>query len=219
LIAIAHPKFREWLITEAKERSLIYKDQAFISGAKGEYPAELETYRTAHSGLNLLLRPVKLSDEHLLKDFFYSLSNDSMYRRFVSTRTDMHHERLQPFVVIDYTKEMVILAVLQHEEKEAIVGMAQYLIDDVTHTAEVAFVVRDDYQGKGIGQELLTYVTYLARKKGLLGFIAAVLTENQRMLQLFEKMGFIIEKRVDSGMYELKMTFRDRRKSPTIRDR
>jgi acyl-CoA hydrolase/GNAT superfamily N-acetyltransferase len=209
LIAIAHPKFREWLIEEAKERHFIYKDQAFIPGVQGEYPAELEAYKTTRTGLRLLLRPVKLSDEPLLKDFFYSLSNASMYRRFISMRKDMHHDRLQPFVVIDYTREMVILAVLQQEEKEMIVGMAQYLIDESSHTAEAAFVVRDDHQGKGIGQELLTYITYLARKQGLLGFTAAVLMENRQMLQLFEKMGFIIEKRAEGGMYELKMSFRD----------
>ncbi len=209
LIAIAHPKFREQLIEQAKERNLIYRDQAFIPGTHGVYPAELETYKTTRTGLNLLLRPVKLSDEPLLKDFFYSLSNDSMYRRFISTRVDMHHDRLQPFVVIDYTKEMVILAVLEQEEKELIVGMAQYLIDEHAHTAEVAFVVRDDYQGKGIGAVLLSYVTYLAKKSGLLGFTAAVLTENRQMLQLFEKMGFNIEKRNDGGVYELKMSFRE----------
>jgi acyl-CoA hydrolase/GNAT superfamily N-acetyltransferase len=209
LIAIAHPKFRQWLIEEAKGQRLIYRDQAFIPGVQGEYPPELEAFKTTRTGLSLLLRPVKLSDEHLLKDFFYSLSDDSMYRRFISQRKDMHHERLQPFVVIDYTKEMVILAVFQEDEKELIVGMAQYLIDETTHTAEVAFVVRDDYQGKGIGAELLKYVTYLARKRGLLGFTAAVLMENQKMLQLFEKMGFIIEKRAESGLYELKMSFRD----------
>ena len=209
LIAIAHPKFREQLIEEAKARNLIYRDQTFIPGVHGEYPEKLEAYRTTRTGLGLLLRPVKMSDEHLLKDFFYSLSNDSMYRRFVSTRTDMHHDRLQPFVVIDYTKEMVILAVIQEEEKETIVGMAQYLIDENTHTAEVAFVVRDDYQNRGIGAALLTYVTYLARKSGLLGFTAAVLMENRQMLQLFEKAGFIIEKRAEGGMYELKMSFRE----------
>lgn len=209
LIAIAHPKFRAWLIEEAKQRNLIYKDQAFIPGSKGEYPEELETYRTTRTGLDLLLRPVKLSDEHLLKDFFYSLSNDSMYRRFISSRTDMHHERLQPFVVIDYTREMVILAVTPEDEKEVIVGMAQYTIDETSHTAEVAFVVRDDHQGRGIGAELLSYVTYLARRSGLLGFTAQVLMENRQMLQLFEKMGFFIEKRVAAGVYELKMSFRD----------
>jgi GNAT superfamily N-acetyltransferase len=209
LIAIAHPKFRQKLIDEAKVRGLIYKDQAFIPGAPGVYPEELEVHRTTKTGLPMLLRPVKLSDEHLLKDFFYALSNDSMYRRFISTRTDMHHERLQPFVVIDYTKEMVILAVIQQDEKELIVGMAQYLIDETRHTAEVAFVVRDDYQGKGIGASLLAYVTYLAKKKGLLGFTAAVLMENQQMLQLFEKMGFNIDKRSVGGLYELTMSFRE----------
>jgi acyl-CoA hydrolase/GNAT superfamily N-acetyltransferase len=209
LIAIAHPKFRPWLIDEAKKRGLIYKDQAFIPGVQGEYPEELETYRTTRTGLNILMRPVKLSDEHLLKDFFYSLSSDSLYRRFISTRPDMHHERLQPFVVIDYTREMVILAVREHEGQEQIMGMAQYTIDQTTHTAEVAFVVRDDYQGKGVGAELLTYVTYLAKKGGLLGFTAAVLMENMQMLQLFERMGFIIEKRAEAGIYELKMSFRE----------
>ncbi|HEX9112908.1 MAG TPA: GNAT family N-acetyltransferase, partial [Nitrospirota bacterium] len=170
---------------------------------------ELEAYRTTRTGLDIFLRPVKLSDEHLLKDFFYSLSNDSMHRRFISTRTDMPHDRLQPFVVIDYTKEMVILAVLQQEKAEIIVGMAQYLIDETNHTAEVAFVVRDNFQGKGIGATLLSYVTYLARRKGLHGFTAAVLMENTQMLQLFEKAGFNIEKRTDSGIYELTMSFRE----------
>jgi acyl-CoA hydrolase/GNAT superfamily N-acetyltransferase len=209
LISIAHPAFREQLIEEARERKLIYSDQAFIPGVQGEYPSELEAYKTTRTGLRMMLRPVKLSDEPLLKDFFYSLSNDSLYRRFMSMRTDMHHDRLQPFVVIDYTREMVIVAVLEQQEKELIVGMAQYVIDADTHAAEVTFVVRDDHQGKGIGAELLKYVTFLARKAGLLGFTAAVLMENQHMLQLFEKMGFIIEKRAEVGMYELKMSFRD----------
>jgi RimJ/RimL family protein N-acetyltransferase len=132
-----------------------------------------------------------------------------MYKRFISTRADMHHDRLQPFVVIDYSREMVILAVLREEEKETIVGMAQYLIDEKTHTAEVAFVVRDELQGRGIGATLLSYVTYLARKSGLLGFTAAVLMENRQMLQLFEKAGFIIEKRAEGDIYELKMSFRE----------
>jgi RimJ/RimL family protein N-acetyltransferase len=209
LIAIAHPKFQEWLIEEAKKLSLIYKDQAFFTGARGQYPEELETYRTTRTGLRLLLRPVKLGDEPLLKDFFYALSNNSMYRRFISLRTDMHHDRIQSYIAIDYTTELVILAVIEDGQKELIVGMAQYLIDEATHTADVSFVVRDDHQGKGIGTELLTYVTYLAKKNGLHGFTAAVLIENRPMLRLFEKAGFNIEKHADSGLYELTMSFRE----------
>ncbi len=208
LIGIAHPKFRPWLLREAKRLNFIYKDQAYIPGERGQYPEELETYRTTKTGLEIFLRPVRLSDEPLLKDFFYSLSDQSIYRRFISARTDMPHERLQEFVVIDYTREMVILALIGDEENPKVIGVGQYGIDEQTHTAEVALVVRDDYQNKGVGTELLNYLTYLAKRQGLLGFTAEVLVGNQPMLHLFEKAGFTIEKRREAGVYELRMLFR-----------
>lgn len=208
LISIAHPKFQTWLIEEAKKLGYIYRDQAFIPGKKGEYPENLETRRITKTGLEILLRPVKISDEPLLKDFFYSLSDQTTYRRFISVRRDMPHERLQEFVIIDYTKETVILAVTQREEQEEIIGVVQCGIDKVTHTAEVGVVVRDAYQGRGVGTELLSYLTYIAKRQGLLGFTADVLVENRPMMNLFEKMGFDLEKRRSEQVYELKMTFR-----------
>jgi acyl-CoA hydrolase/GNAT superfamily N-acetyltransferase len=209
LISIAHPKFQPWLIEEAKKRGLIFKDQAFIPGRKGEYPESLETYRTTRTGFQLFLRPVKISDEDLLKDFFYSLSDNSLYRRFISLRKDMPHERLQDFVVIDYTKELIILAVVGKEESERIVAVGQYGIDEANHTAEVAFAVRDDHQKKGIASEMLSYLTYLAKREGLLGFTAEVLVGNKPMLRVFEKGGFDIQRKVEEGVYELKMAFKE----------
>jgi acyl-CoA hydrolase/GNAT superfamily N-acetyltransferase len=208
LISISHPRFRPWLIEEAKKLNLIYRDQVFIPGKRGEYPEALETRRTTKTGTEILLRPVRISDEPLLKDFFYSLSENSLYRRFISVRQDMPHERLQEFVAIDFTREMVILAVIQKDEKEVIVGVGQFEIGQEIHTAEVGFAVRDDHQNQGIGTELLAYLTYLAKKQGLLGFYAEVLAENRPMLHLFEKMGFDIKKRREEGVYELEMTFR-----------
>jgi acyl-CoA hydrolase/GNAT superfamily N-acetyltransferase len=208
LISIAHPTFRSWLIEEAKKRNLIYKDQAFIPGKRGEYPESLEIYRTTRKGFEILLRPVKISDEDLLKDFFYSLSDQSLYRRFISLRKDMPHERLQEFVVIDYSSEMAILAVIPGEDKEEVVGVGSYGIIESNHTAEVALAVKDTYQNKDIGSELLRYLTYLAQRQGLRGFTAEVLTENKPMLHVFEKMGFDMQRRISSGVYELQMTFR-----------
>jgi acyl-CoA hydrolase/GNAT superfamily N-acetyltransferase len=208
LISIAHPDFRPWLIEEAKEANLIYRDQAFIPGKKGEYPENLELSRTTAKGLELFLRPVKISDEPMIKDFFYSLSDQSLNRRFMSLRQDMHHDRLQEFVIIDYSKEMLILAFLKDDEQEKIVGIGQYFISQNNHFAEVAFVARDDYQGKGIGRELLTYLTYLAKREGLLGFTAEVLMENRPMLHLFETMGFDLQRQSEQGVYELEMVFR-----------
>jgi len=208
LIAIAHPKFRPGLISEAKKAGLIYQDQAFIPGERGIYPEELETWRTTKTGLNIFLRPIKISDEPLLKDFLYSLSDKSLYRRFMSQRFHMPHEFLQELVVIDYTREMAILAVVGETPNEKVVGVGRYFIDPQTHTAEVAFAVRDDFHNQGIGSELLSYLTYLAKRQGLLGFTAEVFADNAPMLHVFEKGGFDIQKRTIAGLCELKMTFR-----------
>ena len=210
LIAIAHPKFRPWLIEAARKRSLIYKDQVFIPGEKGMYPEELETYRTTKKGLEIFLRPVKITDETMLKDFFYDLSEDSMYMRFFSARKDMPHKRLQDFVIVDWSLKMEILAVIKEKEREreTIIALGQYELNPDKYLAEVAIVVKDEYHGMGVGKELLSYLTYIARRHGLLGFTADTLVENKAMVSLFEKMGFYTEKRREEGVYEMKMLFR-----------
>jgi GNAT superfamily N-acetyltransferase len=120
----------------------------------------------------------------------------------------MPHERLQNFVVIDYTKELVLVVISGDRDNPIIVGVGQYGIDESTHTAEVAFAVRDDQQNSGIGFELLKYLTYLAKRQGLLGFTADVLVENKPMLHVFEKGGFDIKRKIDSGVYELSLKFK-----------
>lgn len=211
LIAIAHPKFRSWLIEEAKKERLIFKDQAFIPGKRGEYREELETYRTTKAGQELFLRPVKICDEPLLKDFFYDLTDNSMYRRFITLRKEMSHERLQKFAIIDNTEETIILAIKQHEGKEILLGVGQYAVDTTVYTAEVGFVVRDEYQNRGIGTTLLSYLINIGKRQGLLCFYAAVLLENKSMLHVLEKMGFEIQTSGDGlhdlkdGLYDLKL--------------
>jgi len=205
LIAIAHPIFRPELIEEAKKLNLIYKDQAFVPGKRGEYNESMETYKTTKSGLQLLFRPPKISDETLVKDFFYSLSDQSLYRRFISSRKDMPHERLQEFVVIDYMQELVILATRVSGDSEQVVGIGQYGIGQDVHSAEVAFAVRDKEQKQGIGTELLNYLIFLGKRNGVLAFVAEVLYENRPMLTVFERAGFKVVSSGE-GLYYLKLT-------------
>ena len=206
LIAIAHPKFRSWLIEEAKKRHLIYSDQAFIPGKEGEYPEDMETSVTLKDGEEIIFRPVKITDEPLLKEFFYSLSPQTMFRRFISTRRDMPHERLQEFVVVNYAEEVSIQAVILSDAKEEIVGIGRFYLDESTHTAEVAFTVKDVFHNRGIGTELLAYLIYLAKKRGLIGFVAELLTENKPMFSILNKAGFKLV-RVENNMYFMKLTF------------
>jgi RimJ/RimL family protein N-acetyltransferase len=142
----------------------------------------------------MFVRPVKISDEALVKDFFYDLSDNSLYRRFISVRKDMPHERLQEFVVIDYTKELVILALDPHQEYDLVIGIGQYCIDANSHTAEVSFVVRDTYQNKRHRHRHALLPDLASQEHGLLGFTAEVLVENKPMLRVFEKAGFDMTK-------------------------
>ena len=207
LIAIAHPKFRDWLLEEAKKADLVYADQEMLTDERGRYPEELETYRKTRTGLDLFFRPIKFTDEPLLRDLYHHMSDRTMYRRFISKRKDIPHERLQPLVVIDYTREIAIVAIVGEGIYQTFVGIGRYYIDPTNHTAEVAFAVRDDYQRKGIGTELLAYLTFIAKRSGLQGFTAEVLVDNEPMLHVFDKGGFRIEKRGLAGVYEIKMMF------------
>jgi acyl-CoA hydrolase len=207
LIAIAHPEFRSWLVKEAKRLRYIYQDQEFIPGKAGEYPEHLETYRTTRKGLNIFLRPVRISDEPLLKDFFYALSDKSMYRRFFSARLDMHHEALQKFVVIDYTGEMGILAVIDGSGGEMVIGYGQYIIDPDTHTAEISFAVRDAFHRKGVAWEIVSYLTILAKQQGLTGLTASVLESNGPALALMDKIAGEVRKTFKDGAYDFHVSF------------
>jgi acyl-CoA hydrolase/GNAT superfamily N-acetyltransferase len=210
LIGVAHPKFQPQLVEAARKLSFIYKDQRYMPGKAGEYPEGYEAHRVTRTGQRVFMRPVRISDEALLKDFFYSLSDETSYKRFMSVRRHMPHERLQDsFLVIDYTREMVILSILDDRGRETVTGVAQFRGDEGSHTAEVAVVVTDEYQNKGIGTELLIHLAYIARRQGLLAFFAEVLKENRIMLHVFEKTGFRIEKESTADTYNLRLGFRE----------
>ncbi|MBF0488263.1 MAG: GNAT family N-acetyltransferase [Nitrospirae bacterium] len=208
LISIAHPSFRGQLIEEAIKANLIYKDQTFTHGGSVRYPEELEIYITVKNNIEILLRPVKITDEPILKDFFYSLSDDTLYKRFISVRKDMPHERLQEFISVDYVNKMVLVAVVKEGAREFIAGMGQYTILTDMHAADAAFVVRDSYQGKGIGRELLNYITLIARKRGLLGFTAEIISSNRVMVTLFDSLDADISKTYEDGLTTLKIMFK-----------
>ena len=89
-----------------------------------------------------------------------------------------------------------------------IVGVARYDVDPATRMAEIAFVVRDDWQGRGAGTLLLRRMGEIARARGLVGFTADVLASNTPMLMVFYKSGLKIEGELDGAMYALKAVFK-----------
>ncbi|MDO9529954.1 MAG: GNAT family N-acetyltransferase [Syntrophales bacterium] len=203
LIGVAHPDYRPSLIAAAKNRSLVYQDQVFPSGKEAHYPLELETKRTTRKGLSIFLRPAKVEDEPRLKQFFGSLTDQSIFKRFLTKREDFPHEVLQDcFVTTDYTRKMVVLVGIKEAERDLLIGVGQYtIVGENTLTAESVLVIHDDYQNAHVGSELFAYMNHIAGKRGIISFTAVVLPDNKHAIRLIERMGFTAEKRLDSGVY------------------
>lgn len=206
LISIAHPKFRSWLIQEAKNRNLIDKDQNFISGPEGKYMEEYEAHRKTKTGLDILLRPIRISDGPRVRDFFNSLSDKSLYLRFFTPRGYVPYESLQDILTVDNTKGVSILAIIQQEENEKVIGLGQYFINETDYSAEVSLATSDNYKNNGIASVLLAHLSYLAQKNGLLSFTASVLAENRVMVHVLKKIGFA-HKTSEDGVIELEKIF------------
>lgn len=207
LIQIAHPKFRPWLLAEAKQRKLVYADQIELPVKTPIYPVQLERWITTRDGKQLFLRPLRLTDESALQDHFYSLSEESVYHRFFSHIKSMPHERIQALMRVDYEHDMVLVAATGKADGDPVVAVGRYNLNPRTNMAEVAFSVRDELHGRGIGTALFRALIESARSHGISGFTAEVMSDNQPMLRVFHKGGVPVETDLRDGVFHVVMRF------------
>mgnify|MGYP001812713239 CR=1 FL=1 len=187
LAQIAHPKFREQLIDVAKKRHYIFGDQLppstedllFLEGYKSTF--KLKNGKTAE------FRPLLPSDEIAYRNFFYSLQEKTIYMRFFYRMRSFSHEVVQNhWASVDYHKNMSIIGLVQKGGHQEIVAIGSYAYDR-EQVAEIAFVVREDYQSMGIASYLLQVLERIARENNYTHFQASVLRENSAMIQVFRK--------------------------------
>ncbi len=207
LIQIAHPKFRPWLFAEAKARKLVLHDQIEWPVRTPLYPPELEKWIELKDKSKAFLRPLKLTDESLVRDLFYKLSPDSIRYRFFQMLKSMPHEKIQELLRVDYESDMAIVVLTSSQEDAEMIAFAHYRKSPETNFAEAAFLVRDDWQGKGIGTALMASLLDSARFHGIAGFTAEVLMQNPGMLRIFHKCGFALESHLSDGVYSLRIPF------------
>jgi acyl-CoA hydrolase/GNAT superfamily N-acetyltransferase len=206
LINIAHPKFRKSLLEEAKLLNYIYKDQ-MLTPEDVVYPEDLETIMTTKDGSELLVRPVKPVDEDMLSDMFYDLSDQTIINRFFSMLKSMPHRKLQQLCCIDYTTEMSLVAIAGAPSKQKVVGLGSYHLNPATQRAEIAFLVADAWQGKGIGTFLMQRLVKIAKSRNIKGLTAEVLRDNVAMIALMHKSGVPLKSTPAGGSYIFTMDF------------
>jgi acyl-CoA hydrolase/RimJ/RimL family protein N-acetyltransferase len=187
LISVAHPNFRENLLRDAIVMNLVNPSLADVEGRFHILQPELKARFVLDDGTLINIRPMHPTDENRVRGLFQSLSEQTKYYRFMSQITKVPQKQIQNFVYIDYRSEMAIVGTIPEADGDRIIAIGRYFIDPRTNRAEVAFVVHDEWQNRGIGTFMFKLLIKLARQNGIEGFSAEVLIENKAMLAVFYK--------------------------------
>jgi len=171
-------------------------------GEEIKYPAQYETEVLLKDGMRLMIRPIRDDDIDEWLGFISRLSDQTKYLRFHHIPT-LGHEDAVRFCTVDYHNTFAFVAEkLKKKEREIIAIGRYYRLPDET-SAEVAFVIEDAYQGRGIGTKLVEWLANLARDNGINRFEADVLAENDEMMTVFRDYGFHITSYLEEGVYHV----------------
>ena len=193
LICIAHPDFRQSLLDEAKKQNYVYSDQLLSCDEHGRiclYPSEYETIYTARNDKKIRIRPVKTTDEALLKDLYYTLNETDRYLRFFEVRKEFTHSKTQSEVNIDYDKIFSIGAFIGEVGREKMIGNATYNLNPSLNMAEYSFIVSEKWRGEGIGTFLYQHLIIIAKEKGIKGFYGNIHIQNKSTVRIIQKGGY-----------------------------
>ena len=182
-------------------------DQALSAGRKVGYPAGREVGYPAgweadvvvSDGGVVHLRPIRPEDADALVAFHATLSDRTRYLRYFGPYPRITERDLHRFTHVDHYRRVALVAVLGDD----VIGVGRYDRIGERADAEVAFVVADAQQGRGIGTVLLEHLAAAARERGIQRFVAEVLAENSRMVRVFTDAGYTAQYRYESGVVEL----------------
>ena len=208
LISIAHPDHREQLLKEAIEARYIRQEYVQVEGKFVVAPQDMmKTTYLLDSGTEIYFRPIHPTDSPLMRDLLYNLSQETLYYRFMSHTQHFGQREIQNFVYVDHRKDVAIVGTLPEAHGDDIVAVGRYYLDERTNFAEVAFVIRDEWQHKGLGTFMFKHLITLAKASGIAGFTAEVLRDNKAMQSIFNHSGFKVQSIVEEGVYSFRIEF------------
>lgn len=177
------------------------------------YPWELGREVVARDGTRLQLRAIRADDAPRLMALHSRLSAQTVYQRFFSALRRLPTDWARYLAEVDYRRRLALVVERDGPEGIELVGVGRYEPTGSPGRAEVAFVIEDRWQGRGLGSALFDALLAAAEPRGIHEFSADVLMSNTRMLDLIARRGRILERRVDAGVVSL--VFR-RRGAPAV---
>jgi RimJ/RimL family protein N-acetyltransferase len=155
-------------------------------------------------GTLVTVRPIRPDDAPRLQALFGQLSPSTIYMRFLGYRKELADEQAARLANVDYQKHMALVATRNRED---IVAVARYGVtrpNEPDH-AEVAIVVEDQYQGRGLGALLLRWLLAYARTHDIRTIHATVHPNNTQILRFIEHSGLPAEKKLEGGAWEIQV--------------
>jgi RimJ/RimL family protein N-acetyltransferase len=160
--------------------------------------AHYSTVEQLRDGSRITIRALRPEDRDELVAAAGRLSPRTLYRRFFGPKRSFSTAEIAYFTNIDFARHVALVAVAEERGRPTIVASARYIVV-APGEAEVAFVVADVHQGRGIGTRLLRQLAMLARETGISTFAADVLSENIGMLTVFQRSGMRVRRKHERG--------------------
>ncbi len=154
------------------------------------YPCQYIDTMKLKEGTPYTIRPIKPEDEPLMAELFSTFSEQTIINRFFQLKKSLTHDELARYCQVDYDREIALVAVLESQDRERIIGVCRLTIMPDGENAELAVVIGDPWQGHGIGKALMAKTIEVAREKGLKNIWMDVLRDNNPMKGLARKFGF-----------------------------
>ncbi len=178
-------------------------DDSVSQPAHFRYPTEYESDVLLKDGSTVHLRPIRPDDDEAMIALFSRFSQRTVYFRFHHMIARMTKEEVQRYTHVDYDNTFALVATLGEPPEQNLIAVGRYARLAEPERAEVAFVVEDSHQGRGIATQLLDSLAVVARAKGIRMFEAEVLGENREMMEVFRESGFRAETKFQYGTYHV----------------
>ncbi|HUN57116.1 MAG TPA: GNAT family N-acetyltransferase [Candidatus Binataceae bacterium] len=150
-------------------------------------------------GTAILVRAIHPDDKERLSQHFQGLSEQSIYNRFFGPKRSLGEDDLRRLTELDFVNHVGLAVTMECDGAERFIGVGRYIRKEDLASAEVAFAVLDEYQGRGIGTLLLKHLAKIARSRRIRKFTAEVLGSNHQMLEVFANSGFHVHDAYDTG--------------------
>ena len=171
---------------------------------------------TLKNGLTVMVRAIRPADKAGVAESFARLAPESVYTRFFQAKGSLSSQELKVATEVDFDCVVALVVTMESAGKETIIGGGRYVTLDPSaprRSAEVAFLVEEDFHGQGIAGRILKHLAHIAREKGVSQFEAEVLPQNKAMLAVFSRSGFPVKRSSADGVIHVTLSLADRPES------